>query len=271
MPLPAYRLVYQTLQALDIVTDKVPFDRDKFLKYAQDMKGIGSAVERVEGTTLTEFRRSPKVAGYVRFLRSLRKLKTSDKIPAIADSKDFPFVGPEEAEALATFDFSETYKEIIPKVKIKLYTIHRAKGLEFDTVFVDTADFAKTFASDNPDESKRLLFVALSRAKYNLFLFGGEDQGNAITGPVVQVIKANQNTKSRLEPKTNLIRRNQGTELYLEDKYNSASHRRKEIQEASEQLQREFPGDWRLESDLLTVGPTPFILKKIRKARSKPL
>ena len=40
---PAYRLIYQTLQALDMVTGEIPFDRDTFLKYAQDMKGIGPA------------------------------------------------------------------------------------------------------------------------------------------------------------------------------------------------------------------------------------
>ena len=258
VPLPAYRLVYQTLQAFSMVMREIPFDRDNFLKYAQDMKGIGAAVKNVEGLTLTELHKSPKVAGYVRFLRTLRKLKTSDKVRALANSNDFPYVKLEEA--LATFDFSETYEDIILKVKIKLYTIHRAKGLEFDTVFVDTADFAKPFANDNPDESKRLLFVALSRARQNLFILGGEDQGNAITGPVVQVVKALQEPEPEFEPNVDLIQRNTDPE-----------ERRKEIQKVSEQLQDEFPGDWRLESDLFTVGPTPFIIEKIRKARSKPL
>ena len=266
-----YRLIYQTLQALGMIIGEIPFERDTFLKYSQHMKDIGPAVMKIEGSTLTELRKSSKVAGYVRFLHSLRKLKTSDKVRAIADSKDFPSVRPEEAEALATFDFSETYKEIIPKVKIRLYTIHRAKGLEFDTVFVDTADFAKTFASDDPDESKRLIFVALSRAKQNLFLLGGRNQGNPITAPVIRAIEANQNPDPELKPETDLIQRNHDKERYSEDKYNSASQQRKEIQKVSEQLQHEFPGDWRLESDLFTVGPTPFILEKIRKARSKPL
>ena len=267
----AYRVVYQTLQALDMVTDEIPFDRDMFLKYAQDMNGIGPAVMKVEGDTLTELRRSPKVAGYVRFLRMLRKLKTSDKVRAIANSNDFQDVRPEESEGLATFDFSETYEKVLHKVKIKLYTIHRAKGLEFDTVFVETSDFAKPFASDNPDESKRLLFVALSRAKRNLFLLGGEDQGNTLTAPVVCTINAIQKTEFQPEPETNLIRRDRGEECDSPDRCDSISQRRKEIQNASEQLQREFPGDWRLESDLSTVGPTPFILEKIRRARSKPL
>ena len=275
---PAYRLVYQTLQALNMVTGEIPFDRDTFLKYAQDMKGIGPAAMKVEGSTLTELRRSLKVAGYVRFLGMLKRLKTPDKVRAIANSNDFPSVKPEAGEVLATFDFSETYEKVLHKVNIKLYTIHRVKGLEFDTVFVDTADFAKPFAKDNLDESKRLLFVALSRAKQNLFLLGGEDQGNAITGPAVQMIKANQNTEPKpepeIEPETDVSVNYRDEGCYSEDGVDLNpidSQRHKEIQKASEQLQREFPGDWRLENDLSTVGPTPFILEKIRRARSKPL
>lgn len=268
---PAYRVVYQTLQALDMVTDEILFDRDTFLKYAQDMKGIGPAVMKVEGRTLTELRRDLRIAGYVRFLRSLRKLRTPDKAHAIANSDYFPSVRREDGEILAAFDFSETYKKLIHKVKIKLYTIHRAKGLEFDTVFVETGDFAKPFANDNPDESKRLLFVALSRAKRNLFLLGGEDQGNAITASVVHAVNAIEKTQRQPEPEIDLIHRDRDEECGSADRQNSDFQRRKEIQKASEQLQREFPGDWRLESDLLTIGPTPFILDKIRRARSKPL
>ena len=113
-----------------------------------------------------------------------------------------------------------------------------------------------------------MLFVALSRARYNLFLLGGEDQGNAITAPAVRMIQAIQNPESEPEPepKTHFIQRYYGKKRSTAD----TSQRCTAIQEASEQLQREFPGDWRLESDLSTVGPTPFILEKIRKVRSKP-
>jgi len=45
------------------------------------------------------------------------------------------------------------------------------------------------------------------------------------------------------------------------------SQREKDIRAASAMLQVEFPGRWELESDLRVVGPTPFIIKKIRKAR----
>lgn len=46
------------------------------------------------------------------------------------------------------------------------------------------------------------------------------------------------------------------------------SQREKDIRAASALLQAEFPGRYELESDLRVVGPTPFIIEKIRKARS---
>ena len=277
VPLPAYRLVYQTLQALGMVTGEIAFNRDIFLKYAQDMESIGPAVMNAEGSTLTEIRKSPKVARYIRFLQTLKKLETSEKVHTIANSDNFPSVKHEVRETLATLDFSETYQEMIDTTKIKLYTIHRAKGLEFDTVFVETGDFAKTFANENRNESKRLLFVALSRAKQNLFLLGGAGRGNAITRTVVRAINAIQNPESEPEHECELeiplIVNPDSEEFYPDngaDLNPSISQRDEEAQKASEQLQREFPGDWRLESDLWTVGPTPFILRKIRKVRSKP-
>lgn len=193
---PVYRAVYQTLQALDMLTGEIAFNRDMFLKYAQDMKGVGPAVMKVEGATLAELQKSPKIVGYVRFLRMIKVLDTPSKVTAILNTGTLSIdsnVARRNIAALATLDFSETYQEVLDSTKIKLYTIHRAKGLEFDTVFVDTTDFAKRFASENPDESKRLLFVALSRAKQNLLLLGSEDQGNTITAPVIRKVCEIQN------------------------------------------------------------------------------
>jgi DNA helicase II / ATP-dependent DNA helicase PcrA len=64
---------------------------------------------------------------------------------------------------------------------ITLSTIHRAKGLEYDTIFVlgvvDGSiphDFAlEEFRNGNSDaleEKRRLLYVAMTRAKHHLYL-----------------------------------------------------------------------------------------------------
>ena len=298
VPLPAFRIVFQTLQAVGMVTGDIDFDRDLFLKYAQHMKGIGAAVMRVKGSTLGELRMNPKVGSYLIFLRNLRNMDVSDKVRYILSNyflSNPP--GIEVREALATLDFSKTYEEVLEAAHIRLCTIHRAKGLEFDTVFVETGDFAKPFADDNIEESQRLLFVALSRAKNNLFALGSEEQGNRITHPAIETIRLIQKAECRhvddapvvicsqdegiaLEPEpvpafpAEINYRDEG--LYSEDGFDWSvaqredrlSQREKDIREASALLQAEFPGRYELESDLRTVGPTPFILEKIRKVRS---
>ena len=189
IPKSIYQKVYLTRQALAMLTDDKPFDKDIFLTAAKQMKGIGATtVERAQGETLQALRKSPKIAGYIRELRAYRHLPPADLITAIFNSGQFGSVDVDVLSALQTLDFSKTYPQLLTETKIQLYTIHRVKGLEFDTVFVETGDFAKTFAEENTEESKRLLFVALSRAKQNLYLLGDEDQGNRITAPVVKKV-----------------------------------------------------------------------------------
>ena len=189
IPKPIYDKVSLTLQALAMLTGDTPFDRDIFLTAAKEMKGIGATtVARAQGATLQELRKSPKIAGYVRELSAYRNLPTAALITAIFASGQFGSVDVNVLSALQTLDFSKTYQQQLTETQIQLYTIHRVKGLEFDTVFVETGDFAKTFAEENTEESKRLLFVALSRAKRNLFILGSQEQGNTITAPVVEKI-----------------------------------------------------------------------------------
>ena len=55
---------------------------------------------------------------------------------------------------------------------IKIGTIHSSKGLEFDSViipFLNKGEFPPVYATDT-EEEKRLLYVAISRAKRNILL-----------------------------------------------------------------------------------------------------
>jgi DNA helicase II / ATP-dependent DNA helicase PcrA len=56
--------------------------------------------------------------------------------------------------------------------KVQLMTIHRAKGLEWDTVFVvGVSDgILPHRKAPSPDEERRLMYVALTRARDNLFV-----------------------------------------------------------------------------------------------------
>ena len=101
-----------------------------------------------------------------------------------------------------------------PKVEIKsgavrLMTAHRAKGLEFDTVFIANAS-EKSFGSktnrdllplipledahqgDSNDDERRLFYVALTRAKNNLFITRHENDENGkeiLASPFIAEIK----------------------------------------------------------------------------------
>ena len=60
--------------------------------------------------------------------------------------------------------------------KIVISTIHKAKGRQFDAVFIpNVKDVANSPLSD-PDEARRLLYVAMSRAKRHLFLWNADDE-----------------------------------------------------------------------------------------------
>lgn len=78
-----------------------------------------------------------------------------------------------EEAALASEQDSLSHKE--KNDSIKLMTVHAAKGLEFDYVFVagleqDLFPHARMDDSSDPEEERRLFYVALTRARKRVFL-----------------------------------------------------------------------------------------------------
>ena len=130
----------------------------------------------------------------VKRLDALRNLETPARVATLMKSDLFPAIKakPPQIRLQQSLAFDVPYDTLEKQAKIHLYTIHRVKGLEFETVFVETDDFEKLFAKENPAESSRLLFVALSRAKRHLFLIGDADQGGELLAPVMHQIKAIQ-------------------------------------------------------------------------------
>lgn len=192
---PIYRAIYETGQALAILRNDIPFSLEAFLAGAQHFSGIGKAtLARVSpcDTVETVTRQNKKFANYVKTLNRLKNLETPGRVAALMKSDFFPSIKakPSQISLYQTLAFDVPYDTLEKQSKVHLYTIHRVKGLEFDTVFVDTDDFEKIFAKETPEESSRLLFVALSRAKQNLFLLGDADQGGELMSPVIHQIKA---------------------------------------------------------------------------------
>lgn len=69
----------------------------------------------------------------------------------------------------SNFRKNEWIQSGVPRTQVM--TIHSAKGLEFTTVVVDLCQgWSEELASVNQEEERRILYVALSRAKDNLFV-----------------------------------------------------------------------------------------------------
>lgn len=63
-----------------------------------------------------------------------------------------------------------------------LLTAHRAKGLEFDHVAVLDGNWDRRGRGEDPDAARRLLYVAMTRARRTLLLGRGEGEGDGSDG-----------------------------------------------------------------------------------------
>lgn len=85
------------------------------------------------------------------------------------------------SDLLAHFALFSTQDDDTEKNVVKVMTIHTAKGLEFDTVFinglVDGQFPSKRLTNqDQLEEERRLFYVAMTRAKNRLYLTGYEEK-----------------------------------------------------------------------------------------------
>ncbi len=112
-----------------------------------------------------------------RKLENLRKLP--DWLKALAENCEKDETEPFSADALidqlALTDEGKPTDDKDPPSRISLMTIHGAKGLEFPVVFLPGIedDILPHKNSDSPqaiDEERRLFYVAITRAKQNLFM-----------------------------------------------------------------------------------------------------
>jgi DNA helicase-2/ATP-dependent DNA helicase PcrA len=79
-------------------------------------------------------------------------------------------------EEVALFEAQDELANVTAEPQVTLMTIHSAKGLEFENVFVVGVEegifpMSRSFESqEQMDEERRLAYVAITRAKQNLFL-----------------------------------------------------------------------------------------------------
>lgn len=120
-----------------------------------------------------------KKVGYEEFLREYaagRQMQVSDLLEILSEIEEAakPFATMEE-----WFEHVEEYSNqlrILSRQKqdnrpgVRLMTMHAAKGLEFDTVFIIQANegripYKKAVQEEQTEEERRLFYVAMTRAK----------------------------------------------------------------------------------------------------------
>ena len=108
-----------------------------------------------------------KRVGYDEYLKEYcisRHLKITDLSEILSELE-------EAAKPYETME--EWFSHNTPEKGIRLMTIHAAKGLEFDTVFVIQANegripYKKAEKAEEIEEERRLFYVAMTRAKNRL-------------------------------------------------------------------------------------------------------
>jgi DNA helicase-2/ATP-dependent DNA helicase PcrA len=142
----------------------------------------------LEQSGYLEMLRSEGEEGEMR-LQNIRELKSA----AVTFCEDNPGAGLEEfLEQAALIADMDSYEQ--GEDKAVLMTMHSAKGLEFDTVFIVGAEenifpsYRSMFDPDEIEEERRLAYVAITRAKRRLYalsakerLFFGQTQRNKLS------------------------------------------------------------------------------------------
>ena len=174
--------------------------------YYEDKEWMRGRIEQLEYDLAMVAKMTPFAAiqyirrgiGYEEFLKeyaSLRKMKFEELLDVIDEIQ-------ESARGFNSysdwFSHMEEYKEELKRQAqnrrsknldgINIMTMHSAKGLEFSTVFlVDVNEgitpHKKAVLPENIEEERRLFYVAMTRAKKQLYIFSSKQHYNKAMSP----------------------------------------------------------------------------------------
>ncbi len=132
--------------------------------------------------------------GYLREYAKMRKINEDDLFALLDEIEQRSKTYVSVAEWLS---YTETYAEKMreqrkekPEQKrgVSLMTMHGAKGLEFDTVFIiganeGTTPYKKAKLTPEIEEERRMFYVAMTRAKHRLFICYVKSKNGKELGP----------------------------------------------------------------------------------------
>jgi DNA helicase-2/ATP-dependent DNA helicase PcrA len=197
----------------------------------RDLSGAGGEIDRylpdliddvLEQSGYTEMLKNEGEEGEVR-LQNIAELKSA----AVTFCEDNPGAGLseflEQAALIADMDSYEQGED-----KAVLMTMHSAKGLEFDTVFIVGAEenifpsYRSAFDPNEVEEERRLAYVAITRAKRKLYilcakerLLFGQTQRNRPSRFVREIPAALINAETEDALGSHYIAKHRSKEIYL--------------------------------------------------------
>ena len=159
---------------------------------------------------------------------SFRKMPASSLLEVLDDIEDSTegYVSFKEWENMLKTMSEEvktqTNHKNIKQEALNLMTMHGSKGLEFNTVFIigvvnGTIPHHKSHLPAELEEERRLFYVAMTRAKENLFIYSPEERHgkNVDISPFISEIQV-QLVQSKLKVGQSLYHKSLGKGLIME-------------------------------------------------------
>ena len=183
--------------------DEIKRSASKLLPFADMINELRAKVDTVP---LDEFYDEvAEKSGYAKFIEEKDKEENRDRLENVRELKSNIVMYEKDAEApslsgflaeVALYTDLQQYEE--EGSCVVLMTIHSAKGLEFDTVFLAGAEdgiFPGTRAIGEPEEmeeERRLCYVAITRARKKLFITSARQRmlfGRTSANPVSRFVR----------------------------------------------------------------------------------
>jgi DNA helicase-2/ATP-dependent DNA helicase PcrA len=150
--------------------------KQRIEELAQQLRGIG---KRTTANAIAFIRKTIGYDGYIRDHCDYRKLSPAGLFEIASELQEAAAAFPEPMAFIAHAEEAiEAAKQIDPhdtQPRVTRTTLHSAKGLEFDTVFIAGAvegliPHERSTSSAALEEERRLFYVGVTRAKQHLYI-----------------------------------------------------------------------------------------------------